>query len=254
LRERFTEGEVLVDVAGTAVGQVNGLMLLDVGDHEFGIPTRITAVTSMGRAGILDIEREAQMSGSLHTKGVLILAGLLRGRFAQDKPLALSASLCFEQSYDEVDGDSASSAELYAILSSLSGVPLRQGIAVTGSVNQKGEVQPIGGINEKIEGFYDLCVRKGLDGDQGVMIPRLNLSHLMLRRDVVEAVRGGKFHVFAVSTIEEGIEVLSDTRAGERGAGSAYPPDSVLGRADARLKELALAVREFGGMDGGRGA
>ncbi len=253
LRERFTEGEVLLGVEGEAVGQVNGLMLLDVGDHEFGIPTRITAVTAMGRAGILDIEREALMSGALHTKGVLILAGLLRARFAQDKPLALSASLCFEQSYDEVDGDSASSAELYAILSSLSGVPLRQGIAVTGSINQKGEIQPIGGINEKIEGFFDLCVRKGLSGNQGVMIPALNLNHLMLRRDVVDAVRAGTFAVYAVSTIEQGIEVLSGLRAGDRGSGAAYPPDSVFGRADARLRELASALRGFGAADGSNG-
>ena len=238
---------------GEAIGQVNGLMVLDVGDHEFGLPTRITAVTAVGRAGILDIEREARMSGALHTKGVLILAGLLRARFAQDKPLALSASLCFEQSYDEIDGDSASSAELYAILSSLAQVPLRQGIAVTGSINQKGEIQPIGGLNEKIEGFFDLCARKGLTGNQGVLIPTLNLAHLMLRRDVVDAVRGGQFGVFSVSTIEEGIEVLSGVRAGERGSGSSYPPDSVFGRVDARLRDLALAVREFGPADGSRG-
>lgn len=250
LRERIVQGTVLLDVSGARVGQVNGLMVLDVGDHEFGLPGRITAVTAMGRTGILDIERESLMSGALHTKGVLILAGFLRSRFSQEKPLTLAASLCFEQNYDEIDGDSASSAELYSLLSSLSGVPLQQGIAVTGSVNQRGEIQPIGGLNEKVEGYFDVCKERGLDGAQGVMIPRLNLPHLMLRKDVVEAVRQGKFRLWAVSTVEEGIEVLSGLPAGERGAGSAYPPASVFGRVDLRLRELAMGVREFGAADG----
>jgi lon-related putative ATP-dependent protease len=253
LRERIAEGTVLIDLQGEKVGQVNGLVVLDVGDHVFGLPTRITAVTAMGRAGIVDIEREALMSGAIHTKGVLILAGFLRARFAQDKPLTLSASLCFEQNYDEIDGDSASSAELYALLSSLSGVPLRQGIAVTGSVNQKGDVQPIGGLNEKIEGFYDLCVQRGLDGSQGVMMPTLNVPHLMLRKDVVASVAEGRFRLWAVATIEEGIAVLTGMAAGDRGKGGAYPPDSVFGRVDARLSDLATAVREFGLADGSPG-
>ena len=245
LRERFADGTFLVDLAGAKVGQVNGLVILDVGDFAFGQPSRITASTAMGRAGIIDIAREAEMAGAIHTKGVLILAGFLRSRFAQDKPLALSASLCFEQSYDEVDGDSASSAELYALLSSLAVVPLHQAIAVTGSVNQAGEIQPIGGVNEKIEGFFDLCRLEGLTGEQGVMIPSRNVSQLMLRKDVVEEVEKGRFHVWAVSTIEEGIEILTGLAAGERTPGAAWPPESILGRVDARLRDLAARVKEF---------
>jgi ATP-dependent Lon protease len=249
LRARINEGQVLIDFDGTEAGQINGLAVLDLGDHVFALPSRITATTAMGRAGIIDIDREAAMSGSIHTKGVLILSGFLRARFAQDKPLALTASLCFEQNYGGVEGDSASSAELYALLSCLSGVPLRQGIAVTGSVNQKGEVQPIGGANEKIEGFFDLCRVKGLTGKHGVMIPKLNLSNLMLRKDVVAAVRGGKFHVWAVETIEEGLEVLTGRKAGKRGRDGSYPKDSIYGLVDARLRELAEEVRRFGSAD-----
>jgi len=249
LRERIADGTILLDIDGEKVGQVNGLMILDVGDHTFGVPVRITATTAMGRAGIIDVERESEMSGAIHTKGVLILAGFLRARFAQDKPLALSASLCFEQSYEEIDGDSASSAELYALLASLGGVPVRQAIAVTGSVNQRGEVQPIGGVNEKIEGYFDLCRERGLSGEQGVMVPTRNLPHLMLRKDVVEAVRTGRFRIWAVATVEEGIEILTGIPAGEPGKGG-YPPDSVFGRVDAKLRELAQAVREFGLADG----
>jgi Lon-like ATP-dependent protease len=228
---------------------VNGLVVLDTGDHVFGQPTRITAVTAMGRAGIVNVERESQMSGATHTKGVLILSGFLRERFAQRRPLALSASLAFEQSYGLVDGDSASCAELYALLSSLSGVPIRQAIAVTGSVNQRGEVQPIGAANEKIEGYFDLCHLKGLDGRQGVLIPRRNLDDLMLANRVVEAVREGRFHVWAVSTAEEGIEILTGVPAGERDGDGRYPPETVFGRADAKLEELARRVSEFGAAD-----
>jgi lon-related putative ATP-dependent protease len=249
LRERYADGTMLVDLGGAKVGQVNGLVILDVGDHTFGLPSRITASTAMGRAGIIDIAREAEMSGAIHTKGVLILAGFLRSRFAQDKPLALSASLCFEQSYDEIDGDSASSAELYALLSSLSGVPIRQAIAVTGSVNQGGEIQPIGGVNEKIEGYFDLCRLNGLTGEQGVMIPSRNVPHLMLRKDLVEEVEKGRFHVFAVPTIEAGIEILTGVPAGERPTNGTWPPDSVLSLVDARLGDLAAKVREFGPAD-----
>ncbi|MBZ5637481.1 MAG: AAA family ATPase [Acidobacteriia bacterium] len=249
LRERFADGTMLVDLDGEKVGQVNGLVILDVGDHAFGLPSRITASTAVGRAGIVDIDREAEMSGAIHTKGVLILAGFLRSRFAQDKPLALSASLCFEQSYDEIDGDSASSSELYALLSSLSGVPIRQSIAVTGSVNQRGEIQPIGGVNEKIEGYFDLCRLKGLTGEQGVLIPSRNLTQLMLRKDVVEEVEKGRFRIFAISTIEAGIEILTGLPAGERAGDGSWPRDSVFGRVDARLAELALKVREYGLAD-----
>jgi len=249
LRERIDEGQVLIDLKGSVVGQINGLAVLDLGDHAFALPSRITATTAMGRAGIIDIDREAEMSGSIHTKGVLILSGFLRARFAQDKPLALTASLCFEQNYGGVEGDSASSAELYALLSCLSGVALHQGIAVTGSVNQKGEIQPIGGVNEKIEGFFDLCRIKGLDGTHGVMIPVRNLSNLMLRKDVVAAVRGGRFHVWAISTIEEGLEILTGLKAGERSSDGSYPEDSIYCRVDARLRELAEEVRRFGFAD-----
>lgn len=250
-RERLADGTVLLDLEGEKVGQVNGLVILEVGDYAFGLPSRITASTAVGRTGIIDIAREAQMSGSIHTKGVLILAGFLRLRFAQDKPLALSASLCFEQSYEDIDGDSASSAELYALLSALSGVPVRQSIAVTGSVNQRGEIQPIGGVNEKVEGFFDLCRVKGLPGEQGVMIPAANVADLMLRKDVVEEVAKGRFKVLAASTIEEGIEVLTGLPAGSPGESGLWPPDSVLGRVDAKLRELAARVKEFGAADVG---
>jgi ATP-dependent Lon protease len=246
LRERIEEGQVLIDLKGAKVGQINGLAVLDLGDHAFAQPSRITATTAMGRAGIIDIDREAEMSGRIHTKGVLILAGFLRERFAQDKPLALTASLCFEQNYGGVDGDSASSTELYALLSSLSEIPLRQDIAVTGSVNQKGEIQPIGGANEKIEGFFNVCRVKGLTGEQGVMLPARNLNNLMLRKDVVAAVRQGKFHVYAVSTIEEGLEVLTGMKAGLRSSDGSYPSGSIYGRVDAKLKQLAEEVRRFG--------
>jgi lon-related putative ATP-dependent protease len=249
LRERIADGTVLLDLTDEKVAQVNGLAVLDVGDHEFGLPSRITAATAMGRAGIIDIDRESEMSGSIHTKGVLILTGFLRERFAQNKPLALTASVTFEQNYGGVDGDSASSAELYALLSSLSGAPIRQGIAVTGSVNQRGEVQPIGGVNEKIEGYFDLCRLVGFSGGQGVMIPRRNLPQLMLRPEVVEHVRDGRFHVWAVSTIEEGLEVLTGLAAGARGGDGHYPPDTVFGRADAELTRLAEEVGRFGPAD-----
>lgn len=235
LRERIAEGTVLVDLEGERAGQVNGLVVLDVGDFSFGLPSRITAATGMGRAGIIDIEREAELAGSIHTKGVLILSGFLRSRFAQEKPLALSASLVFEQSYGGVDGDSASCAELYALLSSLSGAPIRQAIAVTGSVNQRGEVQPIGGVNEKIEGYFELCRLKGLTGDQGVMIPARNLPHLMLDHEIVRAVREGTFRVYAVSTVEEGIEILTGTKA-----------EAIFERVDRRLSALAEGIKEYG--------
>jgi ATP-dependent Lon protease len=248
-RERIAEGTVLLDTAGAKVGQINALTVLDTGDYEFGLPARITATTALGRAGIVNVEREARLSAASHTKGVLILAGFLRSTFAQDKPLALSASLCFEQSYGPVAGDSASAAELFALLSSLGGVPLRQSIAVTGSVNQKGEIQPIGGVNQKIEGYFDLCRLQGLTGEQGVMIPAKNVQNLQLRKDLIEAVREARFHVYAVSTVEEGIEILTGIPAGTRDEAGRFPENSVFGRADKQLRRLTAAVREHGAAD-----
>lgn len=249
IRELIAQGTFLVDVAGEVVGQVNGLAVSDLGDLTFGRPSRITARTFMGRAGVVNIERESQLSGRTHDKGVLILSGYLGSKYAQDRPLAVSASICFEQSYDGVDGDSASSSELYAIISSLSGIPLRQGIAVTGSVNQKGEIQPIGGVNEKVEGFFDVCRALAPDGalpgDQGVLIPESNVRNLMLREDVVAAVRDGLFHVYAVRSIDEGLEILTGRKAGERGPDGAYPEGSVHGLADERLRSLAEGLRRF---------
>ncbi|MBD3285576.1 ATP-dependent protease, partial [candidate division WOR-3 bacterium] len=200
---------LLIDVEGKKVGELNGLTVMTLGDYSFGKPVKITARTWLGKKGVLQIERETRMSGPIHNKGVLIITGYLGGTFAGKHSLPLSASLTFEQLYDELEGDSASSTELYALLSSLSGVPLTQSIAVTGSVNQYGIVQPIGGANQKIEGFFSLCKAKGLTGDQGVMIPAPNVSNLMLRQEVLDAVEEGKFHIYAVETIEQGIEVLT---------------------------------------------
>ncbi len=235
-----------VETDGHKVGQVNGLSILMTGDHEFGKPSRITATISMGKGGVVDIDREAKLSGNIHTKGVMILSAYLREKFAHNKPLSLSASLCFEQSYGMVDGDSASSTELYVLLSAISGVPIFQGIAVTGSVSQKGEIQPIGGVTRKIEGFFDICKHKGLSGTQGVMIPEKNVKNLMLRRDVVEAVEQGKFHVYPVSTIEEGIEILTGMKAGEIQEDGTYPEGTLFRKVDDKLKEMAEMEKEFG--------
>ena len=227
LRAMIADGTLMVDTEGAVVGQVNGLAILQLGDYEFGKPTRITARTFQGRAGVINVEREARLSGRIHDKGLLILAGFLGGRYAQDKPLSLTASIAFEQSYDGIDGDSASSSELYALLSSLAGLPIKQGIAVTGSVNQRGEVQAIGGVTAKIEGYFEACrvTPAGLTGEQGVIIPAANVSNLMLREDVIEAVAAGQFHIYPVRTIDEGIEILTGTPAGQPGADGAYPPE-----------------------------
>jgi lon-related putative ATP-dependent protease len=249
LQELIDEGTVLVDVDGGAVGQVNGLAVYQLGDFSFGKPSRITVKTFMGRGGIVNIERESKLSGKSHDKGVLILAGYLGSKFAQQRPLSVSASVCFEQSYDGVDGDSASSTELYAILSSLAELPIKQGIAVTGSVNQNGEVQAIGGINQKIEGFFDVCRLKGLTGAQGVLMPRSNLRNLMLRADVIEAVSQGKFHIHAVSNVNEGIEVLTGVAAGERGAEEHYPENSVNGLVEKKLAQYAEQQKQFAAAD-----
>ncbi|MBI4639872.1 MAG: AAA family ATPase [Candidatus Tectomicrobia bacterium] len=247
IQEMMTEGTIMIDTEGLKVGQVNGLSVYDLGDYAFGKPSRITAQTAMGKAGIINIEREADLSGKTHNKGMLILGGYLRGKYAQDKPLTMSASICFEQSYSGVDGDSASSTEIYALLSSLSGLPLRQDIAVTGSVNQKGEIQPIGGVNEKIEGFFDVCRAKGLTGTQGVIIPALNVADLMLKKEVVEAVKEGKFHIYPVNTIDEGIEILTEIEAGTRKDDGAYEEGTVNFFVDRRLRDLAEQMREFEG-------
>jgi predicted ATP-dependent protease len=247
IKQLIEEGTLMIDVEGEVVGQVNGLSVYDLGTFSFGRPSRITAKTFLGRRGVINIERESQLSGRIHDKGVLILSGYLGWKYAQDKPLSLSASLCFEQSYTGIEGDSASSTELYAILSSLSDLPLRQDIAVTGSVNQKGEIQPIGGVNQKIEGFFDVCKAKGLTGDQGVMIPFQNIRNLMLREDVIKAVQDGKFHIYAVKTIDEGIEILTGMSAGDKRPDGRYPEDTVNYRAEKRLSELAEGVKEYYG-------
>jgi len=243
IQEMIAQGTLLVDVTGGAVGQVNGLAIYQLGDFSFGKPSRITAKTFMGRGGIVNIEREAKLSGKTHDKGVLILSGYLGAKYAQNRPLSLSASLCFEQSYEGVDGDSASSTELYAILSSISGVSIQQNIAVTGSVNQNGEIQPIGGINRKIEGFFDVCRIKGLTGDQGVLVPLANLRNLTLRGDVVETVAQGKFHIYAVSAIDEGIEVLTGVPAGQRDSAGRYPDGSINGLVEKKLAEYSERLK-----------
>lgn len=239
LQDMITEGTIMVDVGGAVVGQVNGLAVYSMGDISFGKPSRITAKVFVGRGGIVNIEREARLSGKTHDKGVMILGGYLGHKYAQDKPLSITASICFEQSYSGVDGDSASSTELYAIISSLSGLPIKQSIAVTGSVNQQGEIQPIGGVNQKIEGFFDVCKAKGLTGGQGVMIPYQNVKNLMLREDVVDAAARGEFHIYAVKTIDEGILILTGVNAGVRGEDRQYPEGTVNHIVEMRLKELA---------------
>ncbi len=250
LRDRAQEtigrGIVLVDTAGEKVGQVNGLSVVELGNFAFGRPSRITARVRMGAGRVTDIEREAKLGGALHSKGVMILWGYLAGRYAETVPLSLAASLVFEQSYGGVDGDSASSAELYAILSALAEAPLRQGLAVTGSVNQWGEVQAIGGVNEKIEGFFDICRERGLDGRQGVLIPVANVQHLMLRDDVVSAVAEGRFAVYAVATVDEGIALLTGLPAGARGAEGQFPAGTVNRRVEDRLIRFAEGARRFG--------
>jgi len=235
VHESYRDGSIMIDVAGAVVGQINGLAVYQIGEYSFGRPVRITAETFMGKPGVINIEREADLSGSTHDKGVLILSGYLGNVFAQHHPLSLAISITFEQSYSDIDGDSASSTELYAILSSLSGIPIKQGIAVTGSVNQKGRVQAIGGVNQKVEGFFEVCREKGLTGEQGVIIPFSNVQNLMLRKDVVDAVRKKQFRVYRVTTVEEGIEILTGVRAGRPDGEGLYPPGSVFGEVQKKL-------------------
>lgn len=247
MQELFDDGTIMVDVDGAEVGQINGLSVITLGDYAFGRPSRLTARVYLGRAGMVNIEREVKLSGPIHDKGVLILTGYLGGKFAHDKPLSFSASLCFEQNYEGVEGDSASSTELYALLSALSGVPIKQGIAVTGSVNQLGKVQPIGGVNQKIEGFYAVCKAKGLTGDQGVMIPKTNERHLMLKDEVVEAVKEGRFHIWSVETIDQGIEILTGMPAGERKKDGGYPRGTINYLVDSRLRQILEQMKKFTG-------
>jgi len=235
--ELIEKNVIMIDTGGSALGQINGLAIYDMGEYMFGKPSRITARTYIGEKGVVDIERQVKMGGSIHSKGVMILSGYLGEQFAQEHPLNLNASICFEQSYDGVDGDSASSTEAYCLLSSLSGIPLRQDIAVTGSMNQHGIVQPVGGINQKIEGFYHVCRVKGLTGKQGVMIPSENVRHLMLKDEVVDAVKKGKFHIWSVETIDEGIELLTGEKAGGRTSGGRYPKGTIKYLVAKKLRE-----------------
>ena len=249
LRERLQDeihrGTLLIDTQGERVGQVNGLSVVGLDNFIFGHPSRITASVRLGKGEVLDIQREIELGGPLHSKGVLILSGFLGARYAPNRPLSLSASLVFEQTYGEVEGDSASSAELYALLSALAETPIKQSLAVTGSVNQHGDMQAIGGVNEKIEGFFDVCLRRGLNGEQGVLIPAANVKHLMLRRDVVEAVAQGKFHIYPVRAVDEGIELLTGLPAGKRDENGLFPDGSLNQRVEARLLILAEQARAF---------
>ena len=245
LIEMIERGVIKIDISGEKIGQVNGLSVLDLGDFAFGQPNRITASISIGKAGVMDIEREAHLGGPTHTKGVMILAGYLADIFAQDKPLSLNARLAFEQSYSGVDGDSASSTELYSILSALSGIPIRQNLAVTGSVNQKGEVQAIGGVNYKIEGFFNVCKVLGLNGQQGVLIPESNVLNLMLKDEVLEAAKKGLFHIWPIRTIEEGIEVLTGVPAGELQSDGYYPDGTIFKLVNQRLTQMADTLLKF---------
>ncbi|MGM0365480.1 MAG: AAA family ATPase [Actinomycetota bacterium] len=247
IQEMINRGTILIDIDREVVGQVNGLSFMDIGDYTFGRPSRVTATVGIGREGIVDIERETKLGGPVHSKGVMILSGYMLKKFAQNKPFNLSARLVFEQSYGGVDGDSASSAELYAILSSLAEAPVKQNIAVTGSINQNGQVQAIGGVNEKVEGFYHVCKAKGLNGKQGVLIPESNTENLMLDQEVTQAVKDGKFHVWAVSNIEEGIEILTGHKAGQKDKEGNYPLDSINYRVEKKIKHYLDTLKEFAG-------
>ncbi|OGS34353.1 MAG: hypothetical protein A2474_00780 [Elusimicrobia bacterium RIFOXYC2_FULL_34_12] len=243
--ELIEENTLFIDIKGSVVGQINGISVLDIGDYMFGKPSRITATTSFGNGRIINIEREAKLSGKIHSKGILILQGFLSEKFGQDIPLSFSANIGFEQSYDEIEGDSASSTELYCLISSLTGIPLRQDIAVTGSVNQKGIIQPIGGVNEKIEGFFKTCMSFGLTGSQGVMIPESNIKHLMLNDEVTNAVKEGKFHIYSVTTIEQGIELLTGIPAGEKGEDGKYPAGTVYDSVSKKLDHYINLKLQF---------
>jgi len=249
IQEEIQRGTIMIDTAGSKVGEINGLSVMMLGEFSFGRPSRISARVRLGKGNVVDIEREVKMGGPIHSKGVLILSHFLGGRYALDYPLSLSASLVFEQSYGGVEGDSASSAELYALLSALAQVPIRQSLAVTGSVNQHGEIQAIGGVNEKIEGFFDLCNSRGLTGEEGVLIPATNVKHLMLRHDVVAAVEEGRFAVYPVSTVDEGIELLTGVSAGERDSEGVFPADSINRQVEDRLIHFSVQLKNFARSD-----
>jgi predicted ATP-dependent protease len=245
LAEEMRKGTVLIATDGERAGQVNGLSVVMLGDYLFGMPSRITARVRLGSGGVVDIEREAELGGPLHSKGVMILSGFLAGRYSTDRPLSLAATLVFEQNYGGVEGDSASCAELCALLSALAEAPVRQSIAMTGSVNQHGDVQAIGGVNEKIEGFFDLCNARGLTGTQGVIIPAANVRHLMLKREVIGAVEAGRFAVWPVETVDQALAILTGIPAGERDATGRFPADTVNARVEHRLAAFAERVRTF---------
>lgn len=250
--QEIEEGRIFIMTEGAAIGQVNALTVVATADYSFSRPARITARTAPGQSGVIDIEHESSLGGNLHSKGVHILSGYLRGRYAQEFPLSLSASLAFEQSYDGVDGDSASSSELYALLSSLTGVPIQQNLAVTGSINQQGEVQPVGSVTEKVEGFFTICQNRGLQGDQGVIIPRASVTSLMLRDEVVDAVRAGKFHIYAISTVDEGIELLTGVTAGQPDKNGRYLEGTINARVLRTLRAYSERVRDWYGSGGKR--
>jgi len=243
IQELFTEGTLMVDLAGSVVAQVNGLSVYDIGDFSFGKPSRITSRVYLGKAGVIDIEREAKLSGRIYNKGVMILSGYLGGTFAQDKTLSVSATLAFEQSYGDIEGDSASAAELIALISGIAEVPVKQNLAITGSVNQKGEIQPIGGVNEKIEGFFSVCKNSGLTGDQGVIVPQINVKNLMLKKEVIEAVNNGTFRIYAVTTVNEALEILTNMPAGVRKEDGTWPDGTVNFLVDKRLKEMSKKMK-----------
>ncbi|NTW54609.1 MAG: AAA family ATPase [Chlorobaculum sp.] len=245
MRDAMMRGMILIDTASEQVGQINGLSVYSLGEQSFGSPSRITARVRLGKGEVIDIEREVEMGGPIHSKGVMILSGFLGSRYAAEQPLSLSATLVFEQSYGGVEGDSASSTELYALLSAISGIPIRQCLAVTGSVNQHGQVQAIGGVNEKIEGFFDLCSERGLDGRHGVLIPASNVRNLMLRQDIVKAVESGLFSIWPVTHIDEGIEILTGVPAGEADASGAWPVGTVNAKVFERLKAMAEKLKAF---------
>jgi len=245
IREMIEEHTLLVDLQGSHIGQVNGLSVLEIGGYSFGKPVRITSSVGLGKSGLINIEREANLSGRFHDKGVHIISGYLRSIFAKDKPLSLSASICFEQSYSGVDGDSASSTEIYALLSALADLPLRQDVAVTGSINQRGDIQAIGGVNEKIEGFFDVCRIQGLTGSQGVMIPAANVDDLMLREDILDAVANGKFHIWPIARIEQGVELLTGVPAGARNGSGRFEDRTAFARVDDRLREMARMMKDY---------
>ncbi|MCW4009387.1 MAG: AAA family ATPase [Candidatus Bathyarchaeota archaeon] len=249
IQEMINRDFLLIDTEGEKIGQVNGLSVASLGDFAFGMPSRVTVSVGLGKEGVMDIEREAKMGGPIHTKGVLILSGYLNEKYAKDKPLTLSARLVFEQNYEGVEGDSASSTELYSILSNLSGLPIKQSIAVTGSVNQKGQVQAIGGVNEKIEGFFEVCKAKGLSGKQGVMIPASNMQNLMLKEEIVDAVKQGNFHIYSVKTIDEGIEVLTGMKAGVRGSDGEFEAGSVNALVNKRFSDLSKKYAEYSNLE-----